>query len=226
MFTGTEIKLHTDTVSILQSRLYINQLIRRIMDVPPDRENFMEIAEDPRFHYLCEISHSCQTIQEGITTYLLGEGNTVNSVREEYTRLFIGPGNLPAPLWESVYLSREHIMFDEQTIQVRECYRKHGLSFVRENNEPDDHIVTELEFLSYLILQTLLSTDHASKSFYMDEQLSFLQEHLLVWGPLLCERLSEAAENDLFKGVSQLLMEYLELEIELTSQLKEELAYE
>lgn len=226
MNTGTELKLHTDTISILQSRLYINQLIRLIIDVPPKREAFMEIAIDPRFQYLCEISHSCQTILEGITTYLIGEDKHPKSVNEEYNRLFIGPGYLPAPLWESVYLGREHIMFDEQTLQVRECYRKHGLSFVRGRNEPDDHIVTELEFLSFLIQQTLLSEDVSDKHYYLDEQLSFLQEHLLVWAPLFCEKLSEATENDLYKGVSALLIEYLELEIELTSQLKEDLGYE
>ncbi|WP_411859079.1 molecular chaperone TorD family protein [Bacillus sp. KICET-3] len=27
---------------------------------------------------------------------------------ENYTRLFIGPNSLPAPLWKSVYLDREH----------------------------------------------------------------------------------------------------------------------
>ncbi|MBL6010436.1 hypothetical protein C7B63_15265 [Bacillus halotolerans] len=27
---------------------------------------------------------------------------------EDYTRLFIEPNSLPAPLWESVYLDRKH----------------------------------------------------------------------------------------------------------------------
>ena len=54
----------------------------------------------------------------------------------------------PAPLWESVYLGKEHLLFEEVTLAVRECYHHYGLSFIREGNEPDDHIVIELEFLT------------------------------------------------------------------------------
>ncbi|PAD62443.1 hypothetical protein CHH79_17835 [Bacillus siamensis] len=36
---------------------------------------------------------------------------------EDYTRLFIGPNSLHAPLWGSVYLDRKHSLFEEQTLQ-------------------------------------------------------------------------------------------------------------
>lgn len=226
MFTCNELKLHTDFVSILKSKLYINQFIRLLFDTPPEKKILQAIVEDKRFLYLCEISQAGQTIQEGITSLLLGAPHSLKEAKEEYNRLFVGPNALPAPLWESVYLSKEHIMFGEQTLLVREIYKQHGLSFVRENNEPDDHIVTELEFLNYLIERTIISTDLMTKQRYLDAQLSFLNDHLVKWCPQFCELFSKATQLDLYKGVALLLDEYIQLEIELTIQLKEELQYE
>ncbi|MEC1529294.1 molecular chaperone TorD family protein [Bacillus spizizenii] len=41
-------------------------------------------------------------------TSLLAEPAGIQMVYEDYTRLFIGPNSLTAPLWESIYLDREH----------------------------------------------------------------------------------------------------------------------
>ncbi|KAA6449753.1 hypothetical protein FZC77_20710 [Bacillus swezeyi] len=39
---------------------------------------------------------------------LLTEPAGIQKAYENYTRLLIGPNSLPAFLWESVYLDREH----------------------------------------------------------------------------------------------------------------------
>jgi putative dimethyl sulfoxide reductase chaperone len=226
MFTNTELKLHTDFSSILKSRLYINRLIRFIFDTPPEKEGLQTVAEDPRFLYLCEISLACQTIQDGITSLLFADQSFFCQAKEEYNRLFVGLSDLPVPLWESVYLSNEHTMLDEQTLHVRECYKQHNLFFENCKNEDDDHIVIELEFLDYLIGQMLLCTDIETKHTYLDEQLSFLNNHLLKWIPQFCELLGESTEVEIYKGAALLLDEYIQLEIELIMHLEEDLPYE
>ncbi|WP_394356293.1 molecular chaperone TorD family protein [Bacillus changyiensis] len=40
--------------------------------------------------------------------FFLAELAEIQKAYEDYTRLFIGPNSLPALLWESVYLDREH----------------------------------------------------------------------------------------------------------------------
>lgn len=71
--------------------------------------------------------------------------------RDDALRLFGALGRPLAEPHESVWLSREHLLFEEQTLQVRACYRRYGLALVREGREPDDHIGFELLFMSRLL---------------------------------------------------------------------------
>ena len=208
-----------ELTSILHSRLFINQIIRFILDVPPNKESFQTILQDDRFQSLCEISTACKLIQTACNS-LLSNHESLIRAQEEYNRLFIGPNILPAPLWESVYLGKEHILFEEPTLQVRACYRKHGLSYIHNKNEPDDHIVSELEFLSYLIQQTNESENLESTKYFLSEQLTFLDYHLLKWCPQFCEMLNESTPFTLYKGAALLLNEYINLERELVLELK------
>jgi TorA maturation chaperone TorD len=74
----------------------------------------------------------------------------IDDLTQEYTRLFIGLERTLAPPYESVYLSRDHIMFERQTLEVRDYYKKAGLEIPRLHKEPDDHIGYELLFASFL----------------------------------------------------------------------------
>jgi putative dimethyl sulfoxide reductase chaperone len=207
--------------SLLQNRLYINQLIRFIFDASPEKQQLFTIINHSQWKSLCEISEGIRLIDASIQELHADDGDKIKQWKEEYNRLFVGPNSLPAPLWESVYLSREHLLFDEVTLEVRKCYRKYGLSFIRESNEPDDHIVIELEFLSYLIQKTLDCEDVETKKVLFDDQYSFLNNHLLKWCPAFCELLSKSTQFSLYQGAALLLEEYLNLENELIPAMKE-----
>jgi putative dimethyl sulfoxide reductase chaperone len=207
--------------SLLQNRLYINQFIRFIFDVPPEKQSLLAVTNNPQWNSLCEINESIHLIDECIQGLNNDDDEKIIQLKEEYNRLFIGPNALPAPLWESVYLSREHLLFEEVTLEVRNCYHQYGLSFIRESNEPDDHIVIELEFLSYLIQKTLESADAATKKKLLEDQYSFLTNHLLKWCPTFCEILSKSTSFGLYQGAALLLAEYLNYENALIPALKE-----
>ncbi|WP_371326438.1 molecular chaperone TorD family protein [Bacillus sp. F56] len=38
----------------------------------------------------------------------MSESAGIQKAYEDYTRLFTGPNSLTAPLWEGIYLNREH----------------------------------------------------------------------------------------------------------------------
>lgn len=73
------------------------------------------------------------------------------SWRDDAMHLFGTLGRPLAEPHESVWLSREHLLFEEQTLQVRACYRRYGLGLVDQGREPDDHIGFELLFLAELL---------------------------------------------------------------------------
>ncbi|MEH7250637.1 molecular chaperone TorD family protein [Neobacillus niacini] len=220
MFTIEETKMNES--HLLHSRYYLNQLIRLIFDMPLTIEN-LAILKDPQFVSLCEISEGCRLIEKATHSIQAEDDETLQLLQEEYKRLFIGPNALPAPPWESVYLGKEHLLFEEVTLEVRECYRQYGLSFIREGIEPDDHLVIELEFLSFLIQKTIESDDVVTKKKLLEHQHSFLSNHLLRWCHAFCELLSKSTSFELYQGAALLLEEYLNLENELIPALNEAL---
>ena len=63
-----------------------------------------------------------------------------DDLQTDYARLFIGPAKVLTPPWESVYFSEERLVFQEETLQVREWYRRFDLQSVKLHAEPDDHV--------------------------------------------------------------------------------------
>jgi putative dimethyl sulfoxide reductase chaperone len=207
--------------SLLQNRLFINNLLRLLLDSPPTMENIRTLEELHDFHSLCEFSDGAKILKDFINS-LESEGEFILlQVKDEYNSLLVGPDILPAPPWESVYLGKENLLFEEQTLKVRECYKEYSLKFIRENNEPEDHIVIELEFLAYLIHQTLECENSREVTKLWKDQAAFLDGHFLQWTPKFCELLLKNVQSNWFKGAAFLLNEYIEFEQEVSAIIKE-----
>ncbi len=129
------------------------------------------------------------------------------SLTADYTRLFIGLGEGFAAPWESVYFSEERLTFQEQTIQVRNWYRRFGLEAERIHQEPDDHIGLELLFLSHLAtlaLQALEEQDQARFEECWAAQRDFTRQHLGAWALTWCDLVVANARTDFYKGLAAL----------------------
>lgn len=116
----------------------------------------------------------------------------LDSLGQEYTQLFIGLERTLAPPYESVYLSRDHIMFERQTLEIREFYRREGLEIPNLHQEPDDHIGYELMFAAFLCSR--------QPSSYRDTLKQFLINHPLKWADMFCRRVWDNASGDYFRG--------------------------
>jgi TorA maturation chaperone TorD len=116
----------------------------------------------------------------------------------EFTTLFRGISrrNSPLPPYESVYL--EGRLFGESTGKVAEMFGQYSLK--PGNNEPPDHISLELDFMRLLCQ----SESEAGKSGIgtldtLREEEKFLEEHLLLWAPALCEQIRKFDTKGLYK---------------------------
>lgn len=144
--------------------------------------------------------------RQGVRLLLSGATEGAVPLARDHQRLFVGPGPLIPP-YESVHLSREHLMFEEQTLQVREAYRAFGLVAPALNREPDDHLGLELHFLAEVCLRSLDALDTGD-----DDQLdatlaahqSFLTDHVLRWAPAFLDLVTEHARTDFFRGAALL----------------------
>ena len=136
-----------------------------------------------------------------------GSEKSLDDLQSDYTRLFIGPGRVLTPPWESVYFSEERLTFQESTLQVREWYRRFGLQSDKLYQEPDDHIGLELEFVAHLAKQALLAleqNDQATFDAAIDAQKKFMSEHLGRWALGWCAQVEAQAQTDFYRGIALL----------------------
>ena len=129
------------------------------------------------------------------------------NMRADYTRLFIGPGKVLAPPWESVHSGDDRLIFQQRTLEVRAWYQRFGLEAERIHQEPDDHIGLELLFLSHLAtlgIQALNEQDNVRFEELLDAQREFIKKHLGAWALTWCGLVERNAQTDLYKGLAHL----------------------
>lgn len=132
--------------------------------------------------------------------------------------MFVGPGHLQAPPWESVYLSEERIIFDEHTLAVREFYRDWGVNTKTINKEPDDHIGFQMEFMSILSSKAANAAGEnniGELEKTLKAQDEFLKTHTLTWIDKFSENVVLNSQTDFFKGLGLFLVEYVKMDEEL-----------
>jgi TorA maturation chaperone TorD len=145
----------------------------------------------------------------------------------EFNRLFVGPGRLVAPPYESVYRSEDGLVMGESTVAARSAYAESGLAMRNSLREPEDHIATELEFLLELQNRALSRITEGSLSelvALMRTQRKFIGDHLLLWIPAFCRRIEEGTRLEYFGALSRLLSTFITQEVVLASDLEATLA--
>lgn len=132
------------------------------------------------------------------------DGEDAAQIKDDHFQLIVGPGKPKAVPWESVYRSNEGLVFEEQTMQVREFYRRFGLQAPRLNREPDDHISLELEFCATLLTRALEAAelDLAEKAAeFATAHAEFCAQHLLVWAPEFFANVESGAQTSFYRGI-------------------------
>jgi TorA maturation chaperone TorD len=131
-------------------------------------------------------------------------------MREDYLDLFAGTGNPLAPPYESVYRSKDHLMFDKQTSEVREFYNSYGWESKFKANIPDDHLGIEMLFLTLMIEKYLEFEDKTCEDEMKNEIRRFIDQHLLSWIPEWNAHLQEHSKTMGYKGIGNLVYACIE----------------
>jgi TorA maturation chaperone TorD len=132
---------------------------------------------------------------------------SVEDIAADYQRLFVGPGPMLAPPYESVYLGRDRLLFEEPTRQVRAAYARFGLVAPNLNAEPDDHLGLEFDFAARLCTAALDADDRGDETSVGNlagALADFAQQHLQRWGPICLGLITDRAETAFYQGLSHL----------------------
>ncbi|MBU1567573.1 MAG: molecular chaperone TorD family protein [Proteobacteria bacterium] len=124
----------------------------------------------------------------------------------DYAALFIGPFELIAAPYGSVYLEKSRRVMGDSTLGVLRFYQDAGLAV--DVSEPPDHIVIELEFMYYLAGREASAVadgfaDDAAG--YREQQVRFLSKYLQPWVLDLCRSISSGTTNPFYRSLADCL---------------------
>jgi TorA maturation chaperone TorD len=189
-------------------------LIGKILYLYPEHEFLQSLAEQNVFE---EIPYAAEQAETAQGLELLNRWNEVtggnltkdafDDLQVDYCRLFVGPGQLLAPPWESVHRDISHLTFQQNTVEVRKWYARYGLQFEKLHKEPDDHIGLELAFIATLAsraAEALAAGEQDRYEEFLEAKRTFMREHLLQWGPQWAEMAIKGARSEFYQGIVRL----------------------
>ncbi len=132
----------------------------------------------------------------------LGAGTlpALADLRKDHAQLFVGPFEVSAPPYGSVYLESDGRVCGDSTMDVVGRYAHEGLRLTL--REPADHVAIELEYMHVLICRQTAATAALADA-YIEKQRDFLRTHLGVWMPVLAERIVANARTDFYRHVAK-----------------------
>lgn len=140
----------------------------------------------------------------------------------EYTYLFIGPKKLPAPPWESVYISKQRLIFQESTLIVRRAYLEYQFLPANYPHEADDHLALELDFMAHLAKNTeerYKDQNLTELRELLSDQKSFLEEHLLIWIPEFAQQIQSSKSQFMYPQIAKLTDQVINIDRDTLDEL-------
>lgn len=205
----------SDWAIVLAGEVLFFGLLGKLLYTNPGEELLAPLLEQDVFSEVPFAANQTNVVRglELLNQWIVGldgklEKGELQEIQSDYTRLFTGVLNVPVAPWESFFFNDEHLLFQEQTMDVRAWYRRYGLEAEKIYKEPDDHIGLELVFLGHLASLGLNAIDNQDETALEDSiqaQKDFLRKHLLVWAPTWCNQMIEHAKTDFYRGLALLV---------------------
>lgn len=134
------------------------------------------------------------------------ESSPIDALAVEHARLFIGPFQLVAPPYGSVYLDDAKTVMGDSTTRVAAFYHNCGLQLADDFHELPDHFAVELEFMSFLAFKQR----EAEVSGNSDEvarittlQQEFLGTYLMPWLEPFTSAIITDAEAPFYQAIAR-----------------------
>jgi len=143
---------------------------------------------------------------------------TIDALLEDYSHLFLGPFNIPAKPYGSVWLEGPKTAMGDSTMAVLGLYRQGGFELDESFRELPDHIAVELEFL-YLLnfkdLEARRAGEREVQTKVAQLKQALLHHHLGRWVGPFTTAMKASAETSFYKTLAELTSRYVEMELHL-----------
>ena len=128
----------------------------------------------------------------------------IESLKIDYSKLFVGPYRLFAPPYGSVYLEDTRRIMGNSTMDVMNKYREEGLDIGIK--EIPDHIAIELEFMYLLIfkqVEAIRNSNSENAVSYLRKQKAFLESHLGLWVSEFASNIEANGQTEFYKNLAR-----------------------
>jgi TorA maturation chaperone TorD len=129
-----------------------------------------------------------------------------DAILADHLNLFGGSGESMAPPYESYYRSREHLLNQQQAMEVRNIYRSYGWKSSAEGNIPDDHLGIEIQFLNLMLEKYIAIEDNACHRELQKDIKKFIDNHIKPWIRDWNADIQQKAISDFYRGVGYLVV--------------------
>lgn len=193
--------------SILDGSL--NEAFQGTLALTEDKKVTEKLSELKKFDIQCQELSREQVLLE---------------MKAEYNRLFVGPGHVLAPPYESIYKTRNKdnekgVVMGDSTVAVKHFYRRAGLGLSNDFTDLPDHITLELHFMGHLCNLEFERAHEESEASEGDQsvrkmQVDFLKTHLATWISDFSQAVSNATYFPFYIGVVGLAERWIEIEMD------------
>lgn len=134
-------------------------------------------------------------------------GAPLDELLLDYARLFLGPFEIRAKPYGSVWLEGDKVAMGDTTMAVRDLYAEGGFDLAEDFLEVPDHVAAELEFLYLLVFKgneaRRSGDDHALRA-ASELRRRFLREHLGRWVGPFTAAVRGAAGTGFYRELAEL----------------------
>lgn len=154
------------------------------------------------------------------TARQLGSSFAAESLSElllDYSRLFLGPIEILAKPYGSVWMEGEKVIMGDSTMAVLDLYREGGFTLDDDFREVPDHIAAELEFLYLLNFQHSEAEREGQAEAHAqaaEVKQRLLRNHLGRWVGPFTAAMTASAGTSFYRVLAELTARYLQFELQ------------
>ncbi|MBF0383548.1 MAG: molecular chaperone TorD family protein [Magnetococcales bacterium] len=126
------------------------------------------------------------------------------ALKLDYTRLFLGPFDILAKPYGSVYLDGNNIVMGESTLRAMDLYKQGGFQVDESFREMPDHFAVALEFLYLLNFRLAGATAVAQQTKFKVLLRTFLKDYLAHWTTPFTQAVEKGAQKQFYRKLAQL----------------------
>lgn len=172
----------------------------------PDKELFLQEGVCDNLAALLE---ACQGGEAATAARMMKaalEEQSEEELQVEFARLFVGPFELVAPPYGSVYLEGTRRLMGDSTLAVLKMYQEFELAL--DVHEAPDHIALELEFMHYLCLREANALEENSEDEahrLAEAQAYFMKNFLGPWLAGFCSSIRNGTDIPYYRHLADCL---------------------